>query len=315
MPTYQLFGIRLRSDFPFASRMVCSDGPAEVALEAASAAPPDEAASAVYESPYRLPDGRTQLSLEARSSGDVFTVTDVARFCVSAERIGYELLDETQPHAIEILTLGTVMSLWLERRGLPALHAAAVVAPSGALGFLATNKGGKTSLAASLMQLGHPLLSDDILPLEVAPGGVCARPGYPQMRLWPDQAQHFLGSAEGLEIVHPDFDKRRIPVGAGGFGDFHAGTAPLRALYLPERGGERVEIETLPLGAAVMALIEHSFLLGMPEAMGLEAARFGRFAQLARRVPVSRLRYPDGVEHLPRVRDALLEHAAKTAAA
>jgi hypothetical protein len=130
------------------------------------------------------------------------------------------------------------------------------------------------------------------------------------MRMWPDQATHFLGRYEDLAIVHPAFDKRRVPVGPGSFGSFHGRAAPLARLYLSERGSDALRLERLPLGQAIMTLVEHSFLLGVPEAMGLEAARFRFFARLAQQVPVCKLFYPDGVEHLPEVRAAILRDLA-----
>ncbi len=57
-----------------------------------------------------------------------------------------------------------------------------------------TEPSGKSSLAASFMQNGHPLLTGDILPLEQnTDGAFFARPGYPIMRMWPEEALRFLG--------------------------------------------------------------------------------------------------------------------------
>ena len=132
------------------------------------------------------------------------------------------------------------------------------------------------------------------------------------MRMWPEQAAHFLGHFEGLSKVHPHLEKRRVPVGPDGFGCFQAQTAPLARLYLPAREAPKICMTRLGLGEAVMALVEHSFMLGVPEALGLEAARFRLFAEVARQVPVSRLAYPDGMDHLPRVRAAVLADLAES---
>ena len=55
------------------------------------------------------------------------------------------------------------------------------------------------------------------------------------MRMWPDEAQHFLGHYRDLEIVHPQLDKRRVVVGSEGFGTFCAEARPLACIYIPER--------------------------------------------------------------------------------
>ena len=313
MPTYELYGLRLESDFPFANHLAPVTGPADLLVEEGfEMFGLQETPSAIYESPYKLKDGRTQLSVEAFSHGDIFTLTGVARFHITPERISYELLNEHVPHTIEILLLGTVLSIWLERRGLAALHAASVVVDDKAVAFLATNKGGKSSLAASLMQLGYPLLTDDILAIESTPTGLLGRPGYPQMRMWPDQAAHFVADYKSLELVHPELDKRRVPIGTGLFGSFQSKAAPPKRFYLPERGAAAIRVEPLSFGEALMVFVEYSFLLGVPETLGLEPARFRLFAKLAQQASVSRLSYPDGVEHLPEVRQAILEDIANS---
>lgn len=57
-------------------------------------------------------------------------------------------------------------------------------------------------------------------------------------------------------------------------------------------------------------LLQHSFLVGMVETLGLQASRFNLFAQLVQQVPVRRLTYPTGVENLPLVNQAILEDLA-----
>jgi hypothetical protein len=213
---------------------------------------------------------------------------------------------------VEIHLLATVLSFWLERRGIPALHAAAAVVEGCATAFLSTNSGGKSVLAATLMQVGYPLLTDDILAVEHSRGVFVGRPGYPQMRLWPDEAQHFLGHYEDLERVHPALSKRRVPVGANGFGTFCDASQPLACLYLPERrdpveAGTEIRITPVSPRDAVIELVRHSFTPRVVEAIGLQPQRLDCFAQMVQQVPMRRLVYPSGFEHLPRVREAILE--------
>ena len=162
------------------------------------------------------------------------------------------------------------------------------------------------------MQAGHRLLTDDILPVEQVAGHWLGLPGYPAMRMWPDEAQHFLGRHEDLELVHPQLDKRRVVVGPEGFGAFCAEARPLACLYVPERRdpaewGETVRIEPLRPTAALMALVRYSFTPRLAEALGLQRDRIPLLAGLLQGVPVRRLIYPSGFERLPRVREAILE--------
>src|SRR5207247_1442060 len=91
--------------------------------------------------------------------------------------------------------------------------------------------------AAAFLRAGHDLLSDDLVPVRAAAGGVEALPGYPRMRLWPEEAAHFAGGTDELRRVHPDGEKRWVPVGPGGLGRFRARALPLREASLDETPG------------------------------------------------------------------------------
>ena len=247
----------------------------------------------------------------------------------------HHLLNPAAIHLIEIIFLGEVLSFWLERQGIPALHASAVLIGGRAVAFLSSNQGGKSGLAATLMQSGHPLLTDDILPVEEHNGVFLGRPGYPTMRMWPDEAAYFLGAYEHLPLVHPELSKRRVPVGGDGFGSFCDTSQPLACIYLPERRDAsgasttseisavghpgrhpsqpdgavpNTDVEILPVSPrdAVIELIRHSFSAHQVEAAGLAPQRLNFFARLAQKVPMRRLIYPASFEHLPRVREAIL---------
>jgi hypothetical protein len=111
--------------------------------------------------------------------------------------------------------LATVLSFYLQRQGLLVLHASTVVIDDRAVAFLSHKFSGKSTIAAALVKSGHPLLTDDILTIEERDGILIGRPGYPQMRLWPEEANNFVGHYKDLERVLPDLSKRCVPVGLG----------------------------------------------------------------------------------------------------
>jgi hypothetical protein len=173
-----------------------------------------------------------------------------------------------------------------------------------AVAFLSRHGGGKSGLAAAMVQAGFPLLTDDLLVLEEGESGWEARPSYPEMRMWPDEAAHFVGDPETLPLVQSDSEKRRVAIGEGGFGSFLDASAPLACLYLasrrPERDGD-VEIQPVSRSEALIELVRHSFSARLVEAAGLQPARLDRLARLVRAVPVRRLVYPSGFDRLPEV--------------
>ena len=91
-------------------------------------------------------------------------------------------------------------------------------------------------------------------------------------------------------------------------GSFHGSSLPLARLYLPERREDDrpIEIREISPRDAFIELVRHSFSPNLVEAAGLQAGRTEIFARLVTRVPVRRLLYPSGFEHLERVAETIL---------
>lgn len=317
-PVYGLYGLNLASDFPFQSRLAERTGGPDLFFRLADEPPVTgwEKEEPAFASSPKLDGVEESLIYVYRQDGyDVLRFTGVADYYLWPEGIVCHLLDPAYEQLVEIRLLGDTFALWLELQGIPALHASAVVVEGRAAVFLATNSGGKSSLAASLMQVGWPLLTDDILPLERRDEIFLGRSGYPQMRMWPDQARHFLGHYKDLDIVHPAYSKRRVPVGQDGLGTFIDGSAPLACFYLPERRdptewGTEIEIIPVSHAEALLSLVGQSFVPHTVQALGLQSQRLGFLTPLVTQVPMRRIIYPEGYEHLPEVRRHLLEDLA-----
>jgi hypothetical protein len=335
--THRLYGFTLASDFSFAANLAPSLRRPDLTFSCVSSGPPFdgwERAEPVYASlPYRVGNGESEVLVYRTGDCLIVRFTGISDFYLWPDRIlchlrpseyrqllsgrSEEEVQKNHHMLAEIYFLGYVFACWLEWRGVPALHASAVVVGERAVAFLSNSGGGKSSSAVTLMQAGYPLLTDDILPVEYSGGEYLGYPGYPQMRLWPEQAQHFLGRYEDLDLVHPSVSKRRVPVEGSSLGAFCDIAQPLACLYLPERRnprdwGTRIEIEPVSRRDAVMALIGHSFTPFIVEALGLHPQRLRFFAQMALQVPVRRIHYPSGFDHLMRVREAILEDLKKT---
>jgi hypothetical protein len=315
-PVWRLFGFRVASHHAFVNHVPRVDGPADLLFDLID--DPDAPADAPisYSSPARLEEGEGFLDIIVLPDRDVMRFNGVAEFVVRPERITCRILDPAYAFMVELHLLGFVLSLWLERRGLLALHASGVVVDGAGVGFLATNKGGKSSLAATLARQGHPLLSDDIIPLEVDASGVRGRPSYPQMRMWRDLAAQFVPDVDALGTVHPRLDKRRVPLGPGTFGRLADAPAPLRCLYLPERAAvPAATVEPVAPGRTLVELARHSFLRGILESLGLHAARLPALARVAQHVPIRRLVYPEGFGELETVARAIVDDVRTVVAA
>jgi hypothetical protein len=272
-----------------------------------------------YRGARRDASGRPDLEISEREGEYLLRFGGTAAFAVGDCEIHWYLLEggEKPETEGEIALLGLTLAVWLERRGTICLHGAAVARGSGAIGILGSNRSGKSSLAASLLSMAETeLVSDDVLAVDLRGEGPgwWVHPSYPQMRLWPHAAEEFLGvPAAELDPVHPEHDKRRVPIGADRFGRFGSASRPVTAFFLPLRRDDSSEItlERLSSRDAAIEFIRHSFLAVLPEALGWQARRFETLVALASQVPTFRFSYPNGWEHLPRVRERLLDEVLK----
>lgn len=302
MVSFQIFGITVTSNYSFATQLLVASN---------EQAGQTEKTDLTFRVVEKVPSNIHKLEAPHQLS-----FIGVATYSIWPDHILCHLLDLKYSYLVEIHFLGAVLAYWLELNSIPAMHASAVCHNGKAIAFLSNNKGGKSSLAATFMQIGNDLLSDDILPVEIKDGRILGRPGYPSMRMWPDEASHFLSGLENLVLVHPKYQKRRVPVGANGFGNFCPSPQPLSCFYLPERRdpaewGAGIEIIPISPQKAIIELIRYSFLARFVEARGLQPVRLGFFAKLVQEVPVKRLIYPNGYTYLPAVREAILQDVEK----
>jgi hypothetical protein len=314
---YRIFGLTLETDFEFQTPLRPSDQGPDLRFElldpGADSRGCTDPGSTIFESTLRFTSGLPVLTVHRGVEGDRVRFSEVVEFLLSGEGIQARLLDADYRYQVEPRLLGPILSYWLEGRGIPMLHAAAVSVWGKAVGFIGTNRGGKSSLAVSLMRRGFPLLSDDLLGLEPSDAGIEVRPGIPSMRMWPDLAREVLGDEwETMPLAHPRYDKRRVAVGPAGFGRFLDRNCPLKRLYLPQRRdpdehGPNIEIVSMPPAEVIFGLLRGSFLPRLTQAAGFTPARMQIFAALTQRVPVRRLIYPSGFEHLHRVSQRILE--------
>jgi hypothetical protein len=311
---FQLFDLSVASNYLFKTRFPAAGSPVDLFFACQRHAPLAvewEQVRPQFASRQETTEGASQFLLLAAGGCVMLRFANIADFYLWTDTIVCHLVDPAYDYLVEIYFLGTVMACWFELQGMPALHAAASVVNGRVVAFLSSNKGGKSSLAAALMRQGCPLLTDDILLVERREDGVFGRSGYPQMRMWPEQAAEFYGRAEPFSKVHPDYEKRRIPVDYEQPELFAAGRYPLARFYIPERydaGDGRAEITITPVPPVemVLTLAGYSFLFWLVEAIGLQPGRLKTLAQAVHHAPVRRLRYPSGVEHLAAVCQAIL---------
>jgi hypothetical protein len=203
---FRVYGVTVASEFPFQTPLVPAEGTPDLTFRLVSNPPeagPWQDGAPVFESRYLTEGGEPQVRLYRHGDLHVFRQVGLADYYLWSDRIVCHQHDQAATGVVELSFLSLLTSFWLESHGAVVLHASGVSVRGRAAVFLATNKGGKTSLSASLMQMGHPLLTDDLLALTFSDEQAIAHPGFPQMRMWPDLADHFLGGHAHLPLVVP----------------------------------------------------------------------------------------------------------------
>ncbi|MBN1837537.1 MAG: hypothetical protein JW820_16900 [Spirochaetales bacterium] len=315
-PAYRLFGVALSSDFPFVTPLEKGAGDPDLDFSCVSgnvaaragASPP--ILRGLYETEY----GKDMFALHRAGGSILMRFAATADFLLAEHEVRCRPLAENVHAAVETFFLGMVMSVWLEWRGSPCLHASAVDIDGSVAAFLGDNGAGKSALAVALVARGARLVSDDILALKPVPGAILAPCSYPRLRLWPGEAAALL--EDGIDRSGGDDRNPKVTVRVGGprgWGSFAGQTLPLGAIYLLERQQSRedgpfVRFHPVNPGAAVIELVRQSFVAEVIPPLGWQPRRLPVLADIVRRVPMWKISYSSGREHLQAVCEEIVKH-------
>jgi hypothetical protein len=305
MSVYALGDLVVDSELPLVELPPTGADRVDVVLRRLDAPPDITVHTWLFDS--RLDDGRIWMACARHGAGYLIRFPDFAEFVVS--RDGRDIAVFGQPdtpaETIRHLFLDQVFPLALSLRGELALHAAAVATPSGAAAFLGETGYGKSTIAASFVQAGFPLLSDDCLLVREHDAAVVALPSYPGLRLWPDAVASLSIDTAGARAVAHYSQKRRVLLTPSA-ADCRA--LPLTRIYVlaPDDAAEEVSIVPLSRRETLIELLTHAYRLELDERRAV-AAELDRVDLVSRACPIRRLRFPWAFASLPHVRDAVLE--------
>ena len=308
---YSVYGVRVTSDFPF-----------EFPSDAEGTAPAAPLAHVEFvEGADR--DFQPFVPLRSESDDTYFVCRPIAggptylrwvhwyEFSVAADgsRVACRPLNGCDRTVLQNFLFGQVLAVALVHQGLEPLHTAVARLDDGAIGFLGDCTFGKSTILASFVEQGYRVVTDDMLIVERRAGEPHAVPGSGRIKLLPDSAGRFLKGSERGTPVNPMTAKRSFVLDDA---SRHA-SVPLRALYVlpdPDERDAATSIDILPASRSEMLreLVKHTFTVHLVDRDRI-ARQFDAAAQLAAEVDGFRLRYPTGLNHLPAVRERILEHA------
>lgn len=207
---------------------------------------------------------------------------------------------------VRLALFGRVLSLALHLQGVPNLHGSAVAHHGSGIAFVATQGGGKSTLAAFCALTGTPLVSEEVLALREEGDRVYVSSGYPQVRLTSESLDWLTRHTGRAVWTEPDHDKVRMALEDG---LFREGTQPLEALYLltpyDAAAGREPWTTDVPYREALPELLKSTLNIAEMD-RELSVRHMAFLGRLVERVPIRRLHYPKDFSYLPKVRDIAL---------
>lgn len=213
---------------------------------------------------------------------------------VPEEGVAAEVLDD--------YFLRTVMPVAVQPHGLEAVHASAVAFDGfGAALFCADSNSGKSTLAYVLGQRGARHLADDFVLHDPTTARALPVPFVPRLRR--PSAERF-GAPRRSEVAATSVGwSRRLDE-----------RLPLGAIFLLNRGADRIHIEPAPSSYALGRLLNEAFVDAISD-RARKRSLVEAYLRLTASVPVFRLSYPDGLGDLPAVCERIESFASHRAAA
>jgi hypothetical protein len=307
---YNVYGIALHSEIslPLPTRgreelahIALRTQPASFFAGAIEGIPLEQADGSCYQI-GRLPDGSCYARWQA-----------VGEFLVSANglQIYSRQFDETHKESFQVYMLGQALSFALVKRGLEPIHATVLAIHGEAVVFLGDSGFGKSTLAASFISAGHPVLTDDLLMLHITDDGILAYPGPPRIKLFPEIARRFLGEMATGVPMNRDTERVIIPLNAN---QSCSVPLPVRAIYslsAPRDVFRKQPIRIKPLSprAGLTELVKNTFNRSLVDSDRL-TRQLEQTSRLATLLPVRELSIPRDLDRLTEVQQAILSDLA-----
>jgi hypothetical protein len=232
-------------------------------------------------------------------------VPEVARYLVSGgDTIVIAPEGDIDEDSLRVFLLGSAFGALLLQRGLLVLHGNAVRIGAACMVCVGPSGSGKSTLAAALMQRGHEILADDVVPVD----DECrVLPGFPRLKLWEDAAGRLDIETAGLRRIRPHLEKYNLPIH-----DRYAGNPlPVRWVYiLGSHPLPDTLFESIDGMDRFRPLRNNTYRVRFLEGMALNAEHLRLCGRLAGRAHVTRVTRPEHGFDLDDLMDRILADAA-----
>ncbi len=212
--------------------------------------------------------------------------------------------------SLPFMVLGSVLAACLWQAGKVCLHGGMVVSGGTGLMVMGASGAGKSSTLGALMQLGCPILTEDVVVL--APNDLNAPCGPIYLRLWSDSALALGFDPSTMPLVfQPESnlgEKRYLELAATRF-EQNLKSVPLSHVFILAGRKEisKPKLTTLSPKDAVPQLMNNLYR-GIRFDLELRSQQaFATCVNLAHQCRVSLVKVPANLERLPELADSLLE--------
>lgn len=154
---------------------------------------------------------------------------------------------------LRTVLLGPALCVLLRQRGLLVLHASCININHKGVAFMGGSGWGKSTLATAFHTQGYPVLTDDVMPIQMIPGQPLVFPAYPQFKIWPEAAASLGQDTKSLLPISQNASKLAYKISCG----FQQTPLPLQRIYVLAKGSNH-EITQLKPQEAFVDLVRHT---------------------------------------------------------
>jgi len=226
---------------------------------------------------------------------------------------GNEIIIHPRPEAsseeIRLFLLGSVLGALLFQRGFLPIHGSSVKIDEKAVIIIGNSAAGKSTLAASLNQDGHSLISDDLSAISMNKSGHCViLPGIPFVKLWQD-TQSLLFPNGSFDRVRPQIKKFRVPVhNRPGENEEIEINAIIR---LATKNSPGYNIQEIKGAKKMNTLRDHVFRDQLIKGLGMPEYHFRMLSDLSNQISLFHLERPSVPLELERLKEIVINSATE----
>ncbi len=291
MPLYSVYGLVLDSEIPFPELPTAPAAAAGISLRLG----PVPIGESPLERVAYTPLSPREVFVRYRNVGAA-----LVRFGTDITLQPHPAVD---PLTLRLFVLQQVTGVALLQRGLFVLHASAAVVNGHAVAFSGVSGQGKSTMLAALNQLGCPILTDDVLAVDLRdPASPTALPGLVQLKLTDETRSRVASEILSAQPIGGRLTKKLCAIR----GDSAAHSAPLAEVYLLGNA-DRLQFTPLPPALAAMELVRNTYGSRLLHSIGLSASHFQQCIHLAQRLPVTVLARPRDLSLLQEIAAAVID--------